>query len=135
MKNVVITTDTRSGNRDPTNEVAQPGEFECHTYPFKGLKIRSHLRPQFAIFRAGEQISSNDRATVRRVYKDFPEIDKIDDIYHAWQQKLPDDYKERKDFNPPIVTANKRRTADDSDSETGSKGTRRQRLDLTAQRK
>jgi hypothetical protein len=129
MKNIVITADTKFGNR---KEIAQPEEFERHTYPFKGLKIRSHLRPHFALFQAGVVLDSNLGDIVNEVARTyFPEIDKIYKIHRAWQQNPPAGYKKQKEFKHRA--ANKR-PGDDSDSETGSKVTRRQRLNLSEHR-
>jgi hypothetical protein len=108
MKNVVITISTRFGNGVPANETARLEEFEHHTYPFKELKIRTHVRPHFALFQAGEHINSNGVGTIFSALEDFPEIKKLIKTHDAWKQKIPGDYQKRPEFNPARVVTKMR---------------------------
>lgn len=100
----------------------QPTDVTVHLYPFQTLPLlESHVHPKFIIFEAGRRmeglqnlissltpISQEATRSVERLVNglrtQWPAIERIERIYHAWVQRLDLSYiLADPTFNPPTL--------------------------------
>lgn len=63
-------------------------------YPYRTLpRLKSHLRPEFAIFNAGIKLATlrGDLDQLGKIFEEYPSLVKVEKLYNAWIQKLPND--------------------------------------------
>lgn len=89
--------------------------YVCHSHPFTSLPyLKSHLRPQFAIFNAGLKLmKAVDQKRVKKeeealeqqqlenLVNDSPDLTLVMDLYKAWDWKPPEGHKEEQSYFPP----------------------------------
>lgn len=85
----------------------------CHKYPFTSLPyLKSHIRPQFAIFNAGAKLM---RALEE--HKDLiegsPDILFVMNLYEAWTRELPPNCNQDQSYYPPNPSHDTTDTSDD----------------------
>jgi len=88
--------------------------YVCHKYPFTSLPyVKSHIRPQFAIFNAGAKLM---RALEKQkdLIESSPDILFVMNLYEAWTRDPPPNCKQDKSYYPPSSSHDH---TDDSDDD------------------
>jgi hypothetical protein len=89
--------------------------YVCHSHPFTSLPyLKSHLRPQFAIFNAGlklmkavdqKRVQKEEEALeqqqLENLVNDSPDLTLVMDLYKAWDWKPPEGHEEEQSYFPP----------------------------------
>ena len=118
---------------DNNNPGSKPS-FKIYEHPFTELPyLKSHLRPQFAIFNAGFKLKQRTLKEQQDILND--DIVFVMDLYDAWTAVLPEGHDQDQSYNCPIEPSHENVdddvgfvVDDDEDSDYDDKRRKRQKV-------
>ena len=74
---------------EDASNVAITLRYPYHTLP----RLKSQLHPKFAIFNAGIKLAElrGNLDKLGKIFEECPSLVKVEKLYNAWIQKIPDD--------------------------------------------
>ena len=87
QNNVIDDVDDVAG--EDASNVAITLRYPYHTLP----RLKCQLHPKFAIFNAGIKLAElrGNLDKLGKIFKEYPSLVKVEKLYNAWIQKIPDD--------------------------------------------
>jgi hypothetical protein len=83
-----------------TGSDASDVPYDCHKHPFDTLPyLKSHIRPQFAIFNAGLKLTVSTR--LKSLIINSPDLDFVMDLYEAWTRAPHEECKQDQSYFSP----------------------------------
>ena len=84
---------------EDASNVAITLRYPYHTLP----RLKSQLHPKFAIFNAGIKLAElrGNLDKLGKIFKEYPSLVKVEKLYNAWIQKIPDDALNNRSYVDP----------------------------------
>jgi len=101
------------------NNTGSSLSFTTSEHPFTKLPyLKSHLRPQFAIFNAGFKLKQRTLEEQKDIIDGSPDLVFIMDLYDAWTAVLPEGHHQDQSYDYPVEPSS-HDNVDDVDDDVG----------------